>query len=306
MACQFEILLGPEDRSHLAPAHAALDEIDRLESQMTVYRDDSEILRLNRLAADAPVKVEPRLYGLLRMARSLGRETRGAFDISAGALIRAWGFLDRRGRLPDPEELAAARVVSGWDQLEFDDAGQTIFFRRRGVELNLGAIGKGFALDLAAERLRREGLSNFFLHAGHSSMLAMGDSHDGPGWAVSLRDPILRNNTLGFLRLVNQAMSASGSGEQHFRAGGKFFGHILDARTGRPASQNLLASAVAPTAAAAEALSTAFFVMTEEEVRAYSSSHPAVGIILVRSGEGGSGQAPLALGITLQRREVDG
>lgn len=112
MACQFEILLRPEDRSHLATEPAALDEIDRLENQMTVYRDDSEIMRLNRLAADAPVKVEPRLYGLLRMARSLGAETRGAFDISAGALIRASGFLDRRGRQPDPEELAAARMVS--------------------------------------------------------------------------------------------------------------------------------------------------------------------------------------------------
>src|SRR5262245_9840745 len=261
MACQFEVFLRPQDRSFVAAVHEALDEVDRLEAQMTVYREDSELSRLNRNAFMSPVAVEERLYYLLRFASAVGKETGGAFDITAGPLIRCWGFFERKGRLPDDEELCIAREVTGWDKVTFDDAACSVSFCRQGVELNLGSIGKGYALDRAAERLRKTGLRNFLIHAGYSSVLAFGDSNRRPGWEISVRDPQVPQGDLGSLCLVDQGMSTSGVGEQFFTANGQRFGHILDPRSGRPAVGNLLCSVAAPTAARAEALSTAFFVM---------------------------------------------
>jgi thiamine biosynthesis lipoprotein len=310
MACQFEVFLRPEDRSFVAAVHEALDEVDRLEAQMTVYREDSELSRLNRTAFLSPVAVEERLYLLLRFASALGKETGGAFDITVGPLIRCWGFFERKGRLPSDEELRAAREVTGWDKVTFDDAARSVSFCRQGVELNLGSIGKGYALDRAAERLRKAGLRDFLIHAGHSSVLAFGDSNRGPGWEISIRDPQVPQGDLGSFFLADQGMSTSGVGEQFFTANGQRFGHILDPRSGRPGMGNLLCSVVAPTAARAEALSTAFFVMDAEEVQSYCEAHPQVGTIVLpasstEEGETGkSRSAPFCWGVTLRQTGV--
>ena len=310
MACQFEVVLRPQDRSFVGAVHEALDEVDRLEAQMTVYREDSELSRLNRTAFLAPVAVEERLYDLLRLACALGKETEGAFDITSGPLIRCWGFFERKGRLPGGEELRAAQEVSGWDKVSFDDDARSVSFCRQGVELNLGSIGKGYALDRAAEQIRKAGLRDFLIHAGHSSVLAFGDSHKGPGWEISIRDPRVPQGDLGGFCLMNQGMSTSGVGEQFFTANGQRFGHILDPRTGRPDMRNLLCSVVAPTAARAEALSTAFFVMDAERVQGYCEAHPEVGTIVLAAsatpeiGTSDSRPASFCWGISLRQTGV--
>ena len=310
MACQFEVFLRPQDRSFVAAVHEALDEVDRLEAQMTVYREDSELSRLNRTAFLSPVAVEERLYLLLRFASAIGKETGGAFDITAGPLIRCWGFFERKGRLPNDEELRAAREVTGWDKVTFDDAARSVSFCRQGVELNLGSIGKGYALDRAAEQLRKAGLRDFLIHAGHSSVLAFGDSNRGPGWEISIRDPQVLQGDLGSFSLLDQGMSTSGAGEQFFTANGQRFGHILDPRSGRPGMGNLLCSVVAATAARAEALSTAFFVMDPGEVQSYCEAHPQVGTIVLPASSTEEGEAsnsrpaPLCWGVTLRQTGV--
>jgi FAD:protein FMN transferase len=310
MACQFEVFLRPKDRSFVAAVHEALDEVDRLEAQMTVYREDSELSRLNRSAFLSPVGVEERLYLLLRFASTIGKETGGAFDITAGPLIRCWGFFERKGRRPGDEELRAAREVTGWDKVTFDDAACSVSFCRQGVELNLGSIGKGYALDRAAERLRKAGLRDFLIHAGHSSVLAFGDSNRGPGWEISVRDARVPQGELGSFCLVDQGMSTSGVGEQFFTANGRRFGHILDPRTGWPSGVNLLCSVVAPTAARAEALSTAFFVMDAEEVQSYCEAHPRVGTIVLPASPTEEGEksnsrpAPFCWGVSLRQTGV--
>ncbi len=301
MACQFEIFLHPDDRKFMAAVQDAFDEVDRIEQQLSIYRPESEISIINRTASEVPVRVERSLYDLLKLARRVGTETAGAFDITTGALTRCWGFLDRKGRLPDPAQLDTARAVSGWHLVEFADSSCSVFFRNRGVELNLGGIGKGYALDRAGAILLRSGLRHFLMHAGQSSILAFGDSNHGPGWEVSVRNPGGAEGTYGLLRLRNQAMSTSGSGQQYFTTGDQRFGHILDPRTGRPAMQNLMASVVAPDATLAEALSTAFFVMDRREVLDYRVRNPAVGVALHGRCEGGASQPPLVQGITLLR-----
>lgn len=181
MACLFEVVFDAASyRNATDVAVAALEQVALLEAQLTVYRDSSEVMHLNRSAADGPVAVEQGLYQLLKRGADLATLTGGAFDITAGALSKIWGFYRRQGRMPSPQEVEQARATVGSQYLEFLDHGPdgpTIRFLRRGLELNLGAIGKGYALDRAAEILLAGGIYDFLLHGGNSSVLARGRRH---------------------------------------------------------------------------------------------------------------------------------
>ena len=287
MACLFEIILSNRDRSRIMTVHRALDLIQELEGQMTVFRDDSEINRLNRSAFDRPVPAETGLFQLLRLGARISSETGGAFDMTAGPLWKVWGFSRRRGTLPDPEAVEKARSRVGSRFLELDESAGTVRFRRRGLELNLGAIGKGYALDRAGRLLRREGMSRALLHAGYSSILALGEGpgkESSSGWKVSIRDPSGRTGPLATVQLRNRALSTSGVGEQFFRAGNRRYGHVLDPRTGHPVEKNLAATALAPAAAEADALSTAFLVMDLEDILSYCRRRRGIGAVVVASG----------------------
>ncbi|HEY2883238.1 MAG TPA: FAD:protein FMN transferase, partial [Pirellulales bacterium] len=175
MACEFEVLLNAGQYPQGAEAAlAALDLVDELESQLTVYRETSEISRLNRTAFSGPVKIEPRLFELLKLAAEIHRETDGAYDIATSALSKLWGFYRREGRVPGEAELAATMHHVGMQHVELDDQAQTVRFRTDGVEINLGSIGKGYALDRAAESLAAAGIEHLLLHGGNSSVLARG------------------------------------------------------------------------------------------------------------------------------------
>jgi thiamine biosynthesis lipoprotein len=282
MACTFELFLHSSDRRFLARAQAALEQVDVLEAQLSVFRESSELSRINRFAADGPVPVSPNLYSLLRFAREIGRETAGAYDVTTGALIRCWGFLRRSGRVPDSAALERARTASGWEHVVFHDATQTIAFDVPDVEINLGSIGKGYALDCIAARLRAAGVCDFLLHAGFRSVLAAGCCGAADGWSIALADGRTAGHRLGMVMLRDRALSTSGIGQQSFEADGRRYGHILDPRSGVPSDACVQSSAVAPSAAASEALSTAFFVMQDADVRTYCTRHSEVGRATVR------------------------
>lgn len=284
MACLFEIFLPTRDRSRIMTVHRALDLIQELEGQMTVFRDDSEVALLNRRAFEHPVAAESGLFELLRLGARISRETGGAFDMTAGPLWKVWGFARRRGAVPEPKAVEKARSRVGSCFLELDPSAGTVRFRRRGLELNLGAIGKGYALDRAGRLLKREGLGSALLHAGHSSILALGEGpeKESPsGWKVSIRDPLARNGPLATVQLRNRALSTSGVGEQFFQAGDRRYGHVLDPRTGHPVEKNLAATALAPSAAEADALSTAFLVMDLEDILSYCRRRRGTGAVVV-------------------------
>ncbi len=155
MAADFEIFLNAARHGQATQsALQALDLVEELEGQLTVYRTHSEVMGINGRAADGPVAVEGRLFALLQAAVNLSRETGGAFDITAGPLSQVWGFYRRAGQLPDAESLQQALSRVGYRYLELDDQRHTIRFLRRGVEINLNAIGKGYAVDRCGELLR--------------------------------------------------------------------------------------------------------------------------------------------------------
>mgnify|MGYP002623223936 CR=1 FL=1 len=286
MACEFQIFLTA-DHSPRAPeaALSALDLIDQLEDQLTVYRDHSEICQLNRQAASYPVEVESQLFALLKRCLLLYEETEGAFDITAGPLTRLWGFYKREGRLPGDEQLQQTLADIGSRHIQLDDTDTTVRFLQPGIELNLGGIGKGYALDRAAARLQSSGVDHFLLHGGRSSVLARGakipaDPQANP-WTVGIGHPRRPDRRLGLLQLRDQAMSTSGTATQSFHHHGKRYGHILDPRTGWPAEGVLSVSVLSPDAATADALSTAFYVLGPEKTEAYCERHPEVAALVM-------------------------
>jgi thiamine biosynthesis lipoprotein len=259
MACRFEVTLPGEESRGTEDAIAALDLVDRLEAQLSVYRPDSALSDLNRRAATEAVRVEPHLFALLRRAARLSAETGGAFDPTAGPLVRCWGFFERAGRVPEAVPLADALARTGVGHLRFG-RDRSVTFARQGVELNLGGIGKGYALDRAGRLLRRRGRRCALLNGGSSSVLAIGHPPDQDRWIIGLRDPVRRERRWALLRLADAAVATSGVAEQSFLAGGRRYGHLLDPRSGHPVDGRLSVTVVASCAAEADALATAFFV----------------------------------------------
>ncbi len=273
MACRVEVVLPGEAAGAMSCCGAALNEAERLEEVMTIFRETSELSRINREAHLTPVPVSDDLFAVLSQAESVSRATGGAFDITSTPLSNCWGFLRRRGLLPSAGQIEEARQSVGMDLVALDAVDRTVSFRRPGVALNLGAIGKGFALDRMAAVLKAEGISEALLSAGYSSILALG-GHASP-WPVDLRTAT-DGGLLARLRLTDAAVGTSGAGEQFFELNGVRYGHVIDPRTGWPASGVLSASVIASSAARADALSTAFLIGGLGLAREYCASHADV------------------------------
>ena len=253
----------------------ALDEVERIERMLSVFRFESRIQYINLTAHENPVRLDRELFDLIALCVQLAEETGGAVDITSGCLWTAWGFAKRQGRIPSAEELDNARKRTGTQFLELDETAQTIRFKKQGIELNFGCVGKGFALDVAAEKLREHAVDRFLFSGGLSSMLA-----SGPDWKIGIAHPLRPGQRLQELVLNDVAVSTSGSQKQFFRHSGRRYSHLIDPRTGQPAEGVFTATVFAPTATLAELLSTAFFVLGAEKAAEYCSTHPEISAIL--------------------------
>jgi len=286
MACRFEVVFNVGAvPAATALACAALDLVDEIENAFSVYRDTSDLAILNATAASGWQPVSHEVFALLTRARELHDRTGGGFDIAAGALVRAWGFLQRQGRTPAAAVQAAALAASGMRHVELDPETRRVRFTQPGVEINPGAIGKGWAVDRAVEWLADRGVDSVLIHGGSSSVRARGTQGFGGvgrrGWKVGLRHPLLPGLRLATLTLADRALGTSGSGTQFFVDRGRKIGHILDPRTGRPAAGVLSATVLAPDAATADALATALYVLGPDGLDAVAPADGDVAAILV-------------------------
>ena len=289
MACRFEVFFNAGQYRHETEAALeVLDLVNALEEQLSFFRPESELSRINARAAAGPVEVEAGLFGLLELAQRLSAEPAGALDITSTPFWELWGFARRQGAIPRDEELADARQLVGSHLVELDPQHHTVRFLKPGVRLNLGSIGKGYALDRCVEKLAELGLEHFLLHGGQSSVTARGmrgiapagANAAGPGWVVGLRHPLRMDRRVGEIRLRTRALGTSGAQFQSFWHRGRRYGHILDPRTGRPAENVFSVTVAAPTALLADALSTAFYVMSPDAVLEYCRSRPELGVVL--------------------------
>lgn len=236
---------------------AAMAEFDRIEALMSTYREDSEISRVNRHAAERPIPVSEELYDIVRQSIEVSRLTQGAFDITYESVGYLYAFRERQA--PTDAQVDARIDAVDYQHLLLDSEARSIAFAMEGVRINLGGIGKGYACDRAVDLIRRAGVEHALVSAGGDTRL-LGDRRGQP-WVVGIRDPDDADAVVTRLALVDEAISTSGDYERYFEDDGVRYHHILDPATGRPSEGVRSVTIIGPDGTRTDALSTSVFVM---------------------------------------------
>ena len=245
-------------------------QLGALEAELSTTREDSDIFRIDR-AEGQPVEVRASVSELLSDALELCRITGGALDITAYPAVKAWGFTTGEHRVPDEEELAA--LAAKIDYAAVGSDGPTVTLPA-GMELDVGAVAKGYAGDLLAEAVRTNDISSALLDLGQSTIVAIGTKPGGKPWRIGIRDPA-GESYLAVVELTDMSLGTSGGYQRYFEEDGVVYWHILDPDTAAPARSGLASvTVVAPSALLCDGLSTALFVMGLEEGAQFWRDHP--------------------------------
>lgn len=277
MATTYEVIVVHEDEQYAKQAAAAaFEEVDRLEGELSRFIENSDISGINSLPANKSMQLGLDSFACLQISATIHTETGGAFDITIGSLFKCWRNKDGTLREPLAEELDFARKHTGTNLLQLDEASHTVELLTAPVLVDLGGVGKGYAVDRMAELLREWSIDIALISGGYSSVLALDAPPGTQGWPLTLSNPDDHQQILARPRLRNRALS--GSGVQKGQ-------HIIDPRTGRPVKGKRAAWSSAPDAATADALSTAFMIMSHDEIERYCSEHPEVlAMIIIENG----------------------
>jgi thiamine biosynthesis lipoprotein len=254
-----------DEPAAVAAFEAVFDEFDRLDAAMSVWKEQSEIVRLNQAAGDHAVPLGDDVRSALRIAQQVGDWTGGKFDVTFAALADAWKFdHDQDNRVPSDAEIAARLPLVDYSALVIDDQAGTGFLPRKGMRAHLGGVGKGFAVDSAVRMLRARGFTDFLIESG-GDMYVAGRRGDRP-WRIAIRDPRGEaGSAFAALDLTDAAVSTSGDYERFFIDHGRRYHHILDPDTGRPAGLSRSVTIVARRSVFADALATGVFVLGPQE-----------------------------------------
>ena len=254
---------GADRPATLAAISAAFDEFRRADELMSIHRSDSELSRLNARAASGPVPVSAQLFQVIATAQDVAAETEGAFDVTIGPLADLWGFIKKDAyRLPAQTELRAVLPQVNYQLIELNRREQTVQFADPGISIDLGGIGKGYAVDRAIERLLQLGITNALVKAG-GDLRAAGAPPGRSHWTVQLEDPRKQARRVS-VALRDAALSTSGDYENFFEIGGRRYSHLLDPRTGLPVAGLAACTVIAPSCVESDAWATACFVMGVE------------------------------------------
>lgn len=234
--------------------------VDDLDSLLSNYKPQSELSRINDHAYEAPVTTDPETFRFLEDSLRWSALSDGAFDITVGALMKAWGFFRSAGRVPSESELSLLRRQTGWRKVRLDAATRTVRFTQQGIELDPGGIGKGFAVERAIEMLRADGVQSALLSAGSSTIYALGTPPGKAGWRVNIPDPLHEASVLSTVVLCDTSLSTASFAEKHFVLEGRLYCGIMDPRLAAPVEGRLQATVITPNATDGDALSNVMFV----------------------------------------------
>ena len=248
--------------------------VDDLEALLSNYQPQSELSRINRTAGHETVTTDPETFRFLEDSVRWSAFSDGAFDITVGRLMKAWGFFRSTGHVPTAAELAQVRDVTGWHHVMLDRGTRTVRFTTDGVELDPGGIGKGFAVDSAVDAMRSDGVNAAMLSAGSSTIYALGAPPRTAGWKVRVPDPERPAAVRSLVTLRDTSLSTANCAEKHFVSGGHRYCHIMDPRTLRPVEGRLQATVIAPSATDSDALSNVMFVEDAAERRRVMDALP--------------------------------
>lgn len=248
--------------------NAAFEEIARLEALLSNYQPSSELSRISREARDGPVVTDPETFNFLARSLYWSERSHGAFDITVGPLLRAWGFKARHGHVPTQAEQKTLRDQVGWDKVQLDAADHTVRFTTRSpMELDPGSIGKGFAVDSVVALLRENRVHAAFISAGGSTLYGLGTPPGKAGWPVEVSDPRTPGSIAATFFLHDTSLSTGACTEKFFVQNGHRYCHIFDPRTLMPVEGVLQSTVIAPSATDSDALSTVVFVLPPSQSR---------------------------------------
>lgn len=263
-------------------AFAAMSEVDRL---MSNYRADSELTRMNREAATRDVELSEPLYRVLEAGQRVSRDSNGAFDMTVGPLVGLWGFFDKKPHLPSAVELDAIRPVVNFRNLLLDPVRRTARFVRPGVEIDLGGIAKGFAVEIAAQAIARRDLSGLVDAGGNQ--FVVGTPVGKTGWTFGIKNPDDTSSLVGVVEVAHGSVATSANYANFLAADGQRYGHLLDPRTLRPSTASLSVTILSDDATLADASTKAAFVLGPTEGLAFIDANPALaGLIVYRDHSG--------------------
>lgn len=262
MGTEVSVYLWSDDAEQGQQAlEAVFDEAARIDRLMSTYKDDSEISRINRLAANGPVQASEELLQLIERSLDISVLTLGAFDITYDSVGQHYDF--RSARRPDADTVDSELENIDYRLVRLDKAAGTVAFLQQGVRINLGGIAKGYVVERGVDILRYRGVQNAIVTAGGDSRL-LGDRRGRP-WMVGIRDPRKEGEVAISVPLADEAISTSGDYERFFEEEGVRYHHIIQPRTGEPAGGMRSATVFGPDAVITDALSTSVFVLGVED-----------------------------------------
>lgn len=261
---------------------AAIAEIRRLEGLMTTWRPDSEVSRINAAAGKSAVEVGEETYAVVKESVRASEMSEGTFDITFHTLHGLWKFdEDLDPRPPAEKDVKERLAFLGWKNIKLDDAKKSVMLTKERTQIGLGGIAKGYAVDKAVAVLEKAGLTSFFVQAG-GDLFARGKKPDGTEWSAGVRDPRGREGVyFAKLPISDHAFSTAGDYERSYVVGGKRYHHIIDPRTGQPATASRSVTIWAPTAFVADAIDDAVFILGPEKGMKLVESLDGVGAVIV-------------------------
>lgn len=264
MGSRFDItVVGKDSLEANGFIDMAVNEISRIERLISSWDSNSQTSEINRNAGIAPVKVDAELFDLIMRAKGISSLTDGAFDISYASMDKIWKFDGSMTEMPSEESITNSVAKVGVDNVILDKVNSTVFLKIEGMKIGFGAIGKGYAADSAKDLLISKGVVSGIINAS-GDMNTWGKQPDGSEWKVAITNPMDKNKVFALLPITNGAVVTSGNYEKYVSFNGVRFTHIIDPRTGYPATGIISVTVFAPKAELADALATSVFVMGKE------------------------------------------
>lgn len=277
MAATFEILIDGQDPTYARQAaEACWAEVDLIETKLSRFLDGSDVSQINHLNPRDSIVVSEYTIECLTIAAQVSKDTGGAFDVTVGPLMKCWRNKDGSPRQPSDAELAEARAKVGMELVELDPANHSVRVKTAGVLVDLGAIGKGYALARMALLLKEWDIEQAFLSAAGSTVFALDAPTGKPGWPTGVGGVASEPDAPFVVQLANEALSGSAV---HLKGR-----HIMNPKTGQPVENRLAAWSMCKDPARADALSTAFIVMDPPAVEAYCAKNPGISAMLAIKG----------------------
>lgn len=261
MGSRFDITVVAENSDQAnAYIDIAVAEISRIEKLISSWDPNSQTSEINRNAGIKPVKVDDELFQLIKRAKKISKLTNGAFDISYASMDKVWFFDGTMKEMPSEEAIKKSVVKVGYENIYLDEENHTVFLKLPGMKIGFGAIGKGYAADKAKELLMKKGISAGIINAS-GDLNTWGTQPNGNDWLVAIVNPLNKEKVFSWMPVKNSAVVTSGNYEKYVKFNDVLYTHIIDPRTGYPATGILSVTIFTKTAELADALATSIFVM---------------------------------------------